>query len=71
MAAGRLPKPGTEYGPCAVECNHIDCAHTREDAKCVCRICAKPIGYDVRYYDEGKRDLVHALCLENEIDANR
>jgi hypothetical protein len=50
MAAGILSKPGTEYGPCAKECQHTDCRKTREMAEARCTICRKPIGYDTRFY---------------------
>jgi hypothetical protein len=66
MAAGRLPVPGSEFGPCPEPCQHIDCAATREDAAQVCRICDKPIGYEVRFYQSAGQ-LVHAACLEEEI----
>jgi len=66
MAAGVLSKPGTEYGPCAEPCHHIDCAGSRTIADTVCRYCDKPIGYDRRiYYDEG---YVHASCSEDAIE---
>jgi len=78
MAAGTLPKPGSNYGPCwdAVlgdVCRHPDCAETRVMAAQVCRLCKERIGYERRYYvdpdSEGKsvqeRELVHAACLED------
>jgi hypothetical protein len=74
MAAGTLPKPGTEYGPCDPDCAHRDCAETRRMATENCGICQKPIGYDVRFYDEHGRDernLVHAACLEDEAERER
>lgn len=68
MAAGVFSKPGSEYGPCAETCVHIDCASTREEASSSCRICVKEIGYDRRFYSEGNGSgLVHASCLEDEI----
>ena len=69
MAAGVMPAPGTEYGPCEDECQHRDCAATRERAAFICRYCGEPIGYDTRFYIEGRPiDLlaVHALCAELE-----
>lgn len=69
MAAGVLSKPGTEYGPCAEPCRHIDCAGTRTIAETVCRYCDKPIGYDRRFYnDEG---YVHSSCSEDAIEQER
>lgn len=76
MAAGILPKPGSEY-LCKGQCAHLDCAHIRQDAAAICRICQKTIGYERRFYretnDEGKETggLVHAPCLEDEIEAEQ
>ncbi len=68
MAAGTLPEPGTEYGPCAEPCKHTDCAATREMVTATCRFCLEPIGYDRRFYREGNGSgLVHASCLEDEV----
>lgn len=68
MAAGRLPAPGTEFGPCLEPCQHNDCAATRADAAAICRFCSKEIGYDRRFYiDSDTRSLVHADCLEDNI----
>lgn len=73
MAAGILPAPGTknyygeDIGPCAGECKHKDCARTRAMAGSTCRLCGKPIGYGVRFYDEsepGSDALVHQACRE-------
>lgn len=55
MAAGRLPAPGTQYGPCEGSCQHIDCAATRAQAASLCTICGTPIGYEVRFYDTRTR----------------
>lgn len=51
MAAGILPKPGTNYGPCERACAHIDCNCTRRMAKAPCGICGKRIGYDTPFYE--------------------
>lgn len=72
MAAGRLPEPGSEYGPC-ITCEHIDCQETRERARGLCRFCDGVIGYGNRYYSEtsltdGVRELVHANCLEDSLE---
>jgi hypothetical protein len=64
MAAARLPKPGTEFGPCVDPCEHIDCAATRADADSLCHYCDGPIGYEERYYRDQSGALVHAICLE-------
>ncbi len=80
MAAARLPIPGSKYGPCLDICAHRDCAATRAEAAAICRLCAKPIGYEVRFYSEGAlglggdrtgRFLVHANCAEREIEAEQ
>lgn len=68
MSASILSKPGTLYGPCNSPCAHKDCAVTRSMAKSKCRICGKPIGYDTRYYSEPGDILVHAVCLESDIE---
>lgn len=69
MAAGRLPAPGTELGPCADACHHIDCAKTREMAEQPCRICGNGIGYGTFFYHdlEIPQPLAHATCLEQEV----
>jgi len=71
MAAGHLPKPGTELGPCLDEaCGHIDCAATRAMAAAVCHFCQTPIGYDRGFvHDPDSQEtqnikrLVHFDCL--------
>lgn len=77
MAAGRLPKPGTEFGPCPIQtygphlggCEHTDCALTRQMAATACPLCGEPIGYDTRYYASGQHGLVHASCAEDAAEA--
>ena len=69
MAAGRLPKPGTEFGPCE-ECSHIDCAETRSMAQAVCHYCEEPIGYDRGFY-QSDGALVHSSCFEDAIEEER
>lgn len=65
MAAGVISKPGTKYGPCADECQHRDCSSLRYTAASTCRICQKPIDYEVAFYGEWQ-GYVHAVCLEAE-----
>lgn len=50
--------------------SHTDCEKLRADAVNPCRICSKPIGFEVRMYvdPENERALVHALCLERTVD---
>jgi hypothetical protein len=55
MAAGTLPRPGTEYGPCIEECAHQGCAETRAMAEAACDICDDQIGHDRRFY---RRDVI-------------
>lgn len=72
MAAGVLPKPGSKYGPCKKQsCGHLDCVEQRKMAVTKCVICDIPIGYEKRFYDERERGLVHAVCLEEEIEKAR
>lgn len=54
MAAGVLPKPGTQYGPCDARgsCEHRDCRAIVREAISICRICRRAIGYDTRFYQE-------------------
>lgn len=69
MGAGVLSLPGSEYGPCAEPCHHIDCTGSRTIVDALCRYCDKPIGYDRRFYnDEG---YVHASCSEDAIEQER
>lgn len=71
MAAGTLPAPGTELGPCLDEaCGHTDCALTREMAAKFC-ICDEPIGYGTRFYAYGAGGLNHARCVEQAEEAGR
>ncbi len=70
MAAGTLPKPGTQYGPCKAKCTHRDCAQTRAISAAACTICAKPIGYDKRFYTEDGKHM-HAVCIETKLDNER
>jgi len=73
MAAGILPKPGEDNGPCDYECQHRDCVLTRAMAKYVCRYCGKVIGYGEPFYQDQDREqkkimgLIHAVCLERHI----
>ena len=69
MAQGRLPQPGSKFGPCKTACAHKDCAATREDAATACRICNEPIGYDTGFYREDGKVLVHASCAHAEVRA--
>jgi hypothetical protein len=70
MAASRLPAPGTKYGPCIEDCDHIDCQKTRSMAATRCRWCAWPIGYRQDFYQVGE-DLAHASCEERRIELER
>ncbi len=48
--------------------SHTDCADLRSQAASLCRLCAKPIGFETRMYvdPENNDALVHAACLERE-----
>lgn len=50
MAAGSLSPPGSEFGPCESECQHVDCASTRKLAAMQCIHCDEPIGFDRMFY---------------------
>lgn len=73
MAAGILPKPGSEF-LCKGKCEHTDCNHIRQDAAALCRICQKPIGFGRQFYRDTTPQgietggLVHAICLAEEIE---
>jgi hypothetical protein len=68
MAAGRLPRPGTELGPCEGGCNHSDCQGTWEMAKRHCKYCSQPIGFDRDFFDLGNFEWAHASCAFREAD---
>lgn len=67
MAAGVLPKPGTELGPCTEDCQHRDCAETRRMAESKCHLCGEPIDYGVRFYADADQ-LSHARCAEEKAE---
>jgi hypothetical protein len=69
MAAASLSEPGTEYGPCAEQCEHRDCAESRKMAATTCKRCGQSIGYRRAFYIEyGVPDgLEHAVCLEMDL----
>lgn len=68
MAAGRLPAPGTEFGPCAEDCKHIECKQTRDMSGEECHYCTARIGYEVRFYQLPDKTLVHARCHEDALE---
>ena len=68
MSAARISAPGTEYGPCAEPCQHMDCASARGIAESACVICGVAIGYERRFYREDGGGFVHAVCAEDEAD---
>ena len=68
MASSCLPKPGTEFGPCAGVCEHRDCADTRRIAATICPDCREPIGYGRHFYKDGDGH-AHAVCLEERYEA--
>jgi len=69
MAAGILPSPGEQFGPCAELCQHSDCKSTRIIAETLCRFCANPIGFNRRFYNDN--GYVHASCLEDALEQER
>lgn len=62
MGSIRVPKPGTQYGPCPGACEHTDCRASRMDSKMLCTICGKEIGYEVEFYNDGPGTQKHAAC---------
>ena len=72
MASSYIPTPGTSVGPCEVSCAHRDCAQSRKMAATLCRICNLAIGYEKHYFQEKNWTvLVHAVCAEEEVQAER
>jgi len=69
MAAGRISKPGKEYGPCEGECHHTACMELRKIAAAACTICGEAIGYGHCFYREADNTLVHADCAEHRLHA--
>lgn len=70
MAVGYLPEPGSEYGPCASECSHTDCAATRRMRATLCSICDEPIGSRGFFYHHpvgGAKVMQHATCAEGDL----
>lgn len=63
MAAGYLPPPGSEHGPCD-SCEHRDCAETRRMAAAKCMFCHEPIGYVYGFYQHAWVDFEHAVCAQ-------
>lgn len=68
MSAGRLPFPGTEFGPCELPCEHKECNETERMSQVPCPFCLVPIGYETRYYNLEGKQLVHAICFEDIIE---
>jgi hypothetical protein len=71
MAAGRLPLPGSKFGPCLDGCDHIDCNHTRTMAETICSYCEQAIGYDRGFYMLDEKKIVHSSCHEDAIEKER
>lgn len=75
MAAGQIPAPGTQWGPCAEPCQHTDCAASRRTAESLCVVCKLPIRYATAFYDVTDRgsgkDFAHAVCFEEQLEAER
>lgn len=71
MAPGKLPAPGTEYGPCEGKCKHLDCKETRSMARTTCRHCHREIGYDRLFFVLDQKGvakvLAHADCHEKNL----
>jgi hypothetical protein len=71
MAAGILPAPGSQYGPCESQCKHRDCAATRRDAVSPCRFCGQSIEYGKRFIRARLSGaLAHERCAEMAVERN-
>ena len=77
MAVGKIPSPGSTFGPCKPTkehggvCNHPACTAKRRMAESLCQYCGEPIGYETLFYsapDGAPEALVHATCLEASIE---
>ena len=66
MSIMNLARPGSKYGPCLGECNHVRCARSRATAGKVCRQCGQEIGYGVDCTEDpsNAKKLVHLACLQ-------
>ena len=72
MASSFIPKPGTAYGPCNDGCKHRDCIAAWKTINTLCRICKEAISWERHYYqEEDWAALVHAVCLEQEVEDER
>lgn len=64
MSWSVIQKPGSEFGPCEDECEHLDCKASRDMAETICRFCDEPIGYDRGLTREPEDErFVHSSCL--------
>ena len=70
MAALVLRTPGAQYGPCIENCDHGDCSLTRKEAALRCSFCKLPVGYENRFYRDGRYGYCHAVCLEGFLDGD-
>jgi len=68
MAFSRLPRPGTDYGPCLPDCSHVDCNETRRQAAQLCPRCLLPIGYENNFCRDYKDRLLHWVCAAQEVE---
>lgn len=73
MAGGTLPTPGKivngeEIGPCLEECIHVDCVMTRKQAATKCANCGEVIGYEVLFFENPDKSLVHNVCEAEMIE---
>lgn len=72
MAAGSLPAPGSEMGPCLDEnCGHRDCKATREMAAQDCTICGGIIGYNARFFRDNDGGEQHEKCFLEALEKER
>lgn len=66
-----VPEPGTKYGPCKDDCEHLDCADWRRVIGSPCSICGEPIepGQAIQY-DTDPEQPAHTGCVWEKYDTN-
>ena len=74
MAPGTLPTPGKMdngemIGPCLEECIHIDCVMTKKMAASKCANCGEVIGYEVLFFTNPDKSLVHNVCEGDRVQS--
>jgi hypothetical protein len=56
-------KPGSKYGPCSNQCDHVDCNANKEMSEQRCMKCGAPIGYEREFLVESDGNaIIHNDC---------